>query len=1055
MELRKISICNLNSLKGEFCIDFTSGQLRQQDIFAITGHTGSGKSTILDAITLALYNRVPRLDGKSGDADKKSDDPYKRLKPEDTMNSLSRGTREGYAKVDFEASGQNYRAEWICTLKTKNFSGTHSLYRIENESGQQIMRVLSTGNLVNEFNSSGAPKEGSVSEKIVDLIGLGYDQFCKACILAQNSFASFLKADDYEKAAILEKITGTFIYGRIADVIVGKRQAAEEEKTQWDTKIGEQKIHLIEDEGVLNSVKAEKEALVNKKTALEKEIEEIRKGLDWWQTLQTLTTNREAAEKEKTEKEDAERLLLPDKSRLDRYDGLSDGLKLLGRENDAKREHSTAEENAADAQRRLDENKRSIQHKKDVEKKAAQEELDEKKSVFDKLARIKPVKENIGLIRNEYGRLDQAVRELRSAADRYAPESGYGRLDEASLLETAGRWTEGLESDMNPDTLNGRVTRAQREMDLCGYAETLSGQMEQVRQLDGKDAEARDLINSLTPLHDELDGDVKRLANHIRTLEDNDYIIKRGLLVEGQPCELCGATHHPYATASVFNEELAALKGALEEKKKRFGEVDGKIDAAKQAINVRSGERRTLNASINGLKNKVLLVDDSFRTVFSSFNPEEQIRALKAKAGELKKWEDDKAEAERLLSRVGLRNLLQKAASSKDILNKNLPEGWYARRLADRAAFIPSLESDIRNYDSAEKAFKDADTKVKGIERDIETLSGLTPGLEEELKEKQHVQAEKKKPYDEAVEALSAWIEAFNAAADTPVSREELAALKEDKTDWKSLRNRINDAENSRIEAVALFKRADEELTGHREKEDKPSETKDELEMRRDTANSELKGPGENSVESRLAAVSGRLVAHVNAEKTIAGYKTQLADAKKKLELWNRFYKMLGAHRGDKDAKEFRMIAQNYTLGLLLDYANIELRKYTNNRYSLKKQNDSTLEIMVVDGELGERYASSLSGGETFMVSLALALGLSNISSGSVSIKNLFIDEGFGSLDGDTQDVVVDALNSLRTQGKRIGIISHTAALLRDDGIYKIRIEKNEQDDKFSVIRFD
>ena len=84
------------------------------------------------------------------------------------------------------------------------------------------------------------------------------------------------------------------------------------------------------------------------------------------------------------------------------------------------------------------------------------------------------------------------------------------------------------------------------------------------------------------------------------------------------------------------------------------------------------------------------------------------------------------------------------------------------------------------------------------------------------------------------------------------------------------------------------------------------------------------------------------------------------------------------------------------------------------------------------------------------MVSLALALGLSSISSGSVTLKNIFIDEGFGTLDNDTQKTVVAALNTLRTQGKRIGLISHTTALLNDDSIYKILIEKNG--DKFSKI---
>ena len=194
MEIHRIEICNINSIKGEYPIDFMSGQLEGQDLFAITGKTGSGKSTILDAITLALYNKVPRLDGKTGKSEEKSKDPYRRLKPEDTENCLTRGEKRGYAKVVFEASGKLYKAEWICELKNIKFTGSHSLYLVEHVSGIEKTTLLKANNLKVEFDRYGRPFEGSVAQDVVELIGLGYDQFCKSCILAQNSFANFLKA---------------------------------------------------------------------------------------------------------------------------------------------------------------------------------------------------------------------------------------------------------------------------------------------------------------------------------------------------------------------------------------------------------------------------------------------------------------------------------------------------------------------------------------------------------------------------------------------------------------------------------------------------------------------------------------------------------------------------------------------------------------------------------------------------------------------------------------------------------------------------------------------
>ena len=333
----------------------------------------------------------------------------------------------------------------------------------------------------------------------------------------------------------------------------------------------------------------------------------------------------------------------------------------------------------------------------------------------------------------------------------------------------------------------------------------------------------------------------------------------------------------------------------------------------------------------------------------------------------------------------------------------------------------------------------------------IKTLTDLIPGLENDIKTQEGIREKKKDLLDKATSALSDWIKIFNDGDENPVSREELVTQKEDKTDWKKLREAINDAENDRIKFDTLFKKADENLKEHLEKEDRPTEEKEIL-VERKTAFTHKLEEGPDSVVKRLEVVLGRLSTHEAAEKAIAEFKAPLEAAANKVNLWKRFYNMLGKKAGDKDGKEFRKLAQNYTLGLLLQYANKELDKFTK-RYVLKKQNDSSLEIMVLDGELGERYSSSLSGGETFMVSLALALGLASISSGSVTLKNIFIDEGFGTLDSETQKTVVAALNTLRTQGKRIGLISHTSALLGDDSIYKIAVKK--VDDKFSVIQMD
>lgn len=143
------------------------------------------------------------------------------------------------------------------------------------------------------------------------------------------------------------------------------------------------------------------------------------------------------------------------------------------------------------------------------------------------------------------------------------------------------------------------------------------------------------------------------------------------------------------------------------------------------------------------------------------------------------------------------------------------------------------------------------------------------------------------------------------------------------------------------------------------------------------------------------------------------------------MESWARLNELLGSADGAK----FRRIAQGYTLDRLLIYANLHLQELSS-RYVLQRVPDR-LALQVCDNDmLGEvRSVHTLSGGESFLISLALALGLSSLSSYRMNIESLFIDEGFGSLDAETLGVAMDALEHLQIQGRKIGVISHVAEM--------------------------
>lgn len=203
MKILTIRIYNLASLEGLHVIDFTQEPLASSGIFAITGPTGSGKSTILDAICLALYNRAPRYESAISNKVYLKDISGEEILQDDVRLILRDGTGEGYAEVDFVGVDKSrYRAQWYLSRARKNPTG-----RLQNVK-MSLLNLDSNLNLT-ETNTI-------TLEKISEKVGLEYSQFSKSVILAQGEFTAFLKADKDNKASLLEKLTGTEIYTKIS-----------------------------------------------------------------------------------------------------------------------------------------------------------------------------------------------------------------------------------------------------------------------------------------------------------------------------------------------------------------------------------------------------------------------------------------------------------------------------------------------------------------------------------------------------------------------------------------------------------------------------------------------------------------------------------------------------------------------------------------------------------------------------------------------------------------------------------------------------------------------
>ena len=271
MKILSLRLMNLNSLKGDWKIDFTAPKFAENGLFAITGDTGAGKTTLLDAICLALYHKTPRQDSIT----------------QSTNEVMTRGTGECLSEVEFEVKDKQYRAYWHQKRARKQPDGNLQPAQCE------LVEISSGTVLETHLNRKIA--------KVASITGLDFDRFTRSMLLSQGNFAAFLNANDNDRAGLLEELTGTEVYSQVSKLVFEK---ANDEKAALEILKGQSSAFQLLSEEEKQHYTDEKKEHQTALEATEKQILAKQAQLDW---CKKLSENQAQLEQAKTDSEAVEK----------------------------------------------------------------------------------------------------------------------------------------------------------------------------------------------------------------------------------------------------------------------------------------------------------------------------------------------------------------------------------------------------------------------------------------------------------------------------------------------------------------------------------------------------------------------------------------------------------------------------------------------------------------------------------------------------------------------------------------------------------------------------
>lgn len=1085
MKILTLSFGNINSLAGSWSVDFEDPAF-SEGLFALTGPTGAGKTSVLDAVCLALYGKTVREDISK-----------------EHNEVMTRGTGHCYAEVTFEADNHYYRCRWSQDRARKKPDGNL-------QNADREIANAQTGKII-------ASQMRQVDAKVVEVTGMSFDQFTRAVLLAQGQFDTFLKAKDHERADILEKITNTGIFSNIGAAVFARFQRVKQEKEALEAAQAGITVMTSQDREQLNASLAEARRHHAETLA---ELEILGKQLDWLVVIanlrsiqadltnQQITLDADCA----ASHPDLERLIVAETARK-----LDPDLQSI---ETARRARTTALAQLAirTSEQSASQKKLSAMEPKLTEAaKVAQMAGTSLAGTLPRLAELRKLDQTIRLaIRDKHHAetaLSEADNNLKAVAAalsqakqlHHAATSDFTKAQtyqqEHALDETIadvlppienkhGGWLiiqqNAIEAGNNAASKEKEAAAAETKAKKASTALTAAKQAE-AATLTALDAElpelgtaeaAREVAETAKATAEtawqeqrpalekkyDLAEESFHLAQQVAELKE-----RRQELVDGKPCPLCGATDHPYTvgkapTPSAFEKTLKAIKSerakletAVQTAQATFASSDKAFQNQKDLVVQLTRARDQAQAQTRLATQEARSTAETAKAHRKSAHDAMIAATQAAKASETR-W----SEIADKLTELAVQN--PTASDWEDIVaNLKKRQASFAQQLETaksakiqiKAALKSIAETEERRQATAavlatkqQELLAKAEALKQLSETRTATFGAIDPDVEEE-----RVRTAKESA-DTAHAAVTREKAALEQAGRSAAKEVEIAH-----TNLNDASEKLQSAERACTVKWQIAGFADEaacrsarwtdaemdRVTGMR----KTLETRRvELKAKREVNDSALKAELSKALTDRTA---DELTAHIDAKKKdrdsrnaaltdldfkartddenrirLASHGTALQAKKVVFDRWKKLNEMIGTDGGVR----FKKYAQGITLNRLLIAANPHLASMTNNRYALlwSVNDGEALLPSIIDNHQAEarRPISNLSGGETFMVSLALSLGLSSMASGKLQVDTLFLDEGFGTLDSETLDRAIGTLNQLhQSQGKLIGVISH------------------------------